>query len=390
MFLLRFFRFLTGYVIFEGKGGFPERFLNLCALNSINVWDAKCISGTFSAKTNISCYKKIRPCAKRSGIRFRAVRKYGLPFLIKPYAQRKGLLAGAVLSLIIISLLSSCIWTIEVTGNEKYTRQQIVQIARQYGITTGTFRNSVDAKAVRENIKSSVDGINWFSVNVDNTAVTLEVLENTGSNEILDLTTPCNITSTTDGELIKLEVYTGQAALKTGNAVTVGDLLISGVVERADGSSDFVHARGNAVVRTKKEISQTVSFSQKRYKLQTDGKDYILSLFSLKIPLTVPNDSDVSRTESSYLKYENRILPAGMITTDRFSYLSENVTITKQQATLLCEYAVFTKEAIIMKNSQTESKNFKITETNNGITARISYINHEKSGIENYFIVDTD
>lgn len=388
MFLLRFFRFLTGYIEFEGKGGFPERFLNLCALNGLNVWDARCIGNTFSAKTNISCYKKIRPCAKRSGISFRATKKHGLPFLIKPYIQRKGLLAGAVLSLILISVLSSCVWTIEVTGNEKFTQSQILQIAHQYGIKQGSFRNNIDAKAIRESIKSSVDGINWFSVNIDNTAVTLEVLESTGSNNILDLTTPCNIVSSVDGELLKLEVYTGQAALKTGNAVTAGDLLISGVVERADGSSDFVHARGNAVVRTKKEISRSVNFNGECCKPEPIGKDYILSLFHLKIPLSLPQDGDVFRIENSYLEYNGRILPCGVITTDYFQLTSENLTLSKQQAVLLCEYSLFTEESQLMLNSENESKSFEMSEGDNGITAAISYINHEKCGIENYFIVE--
>lgn len=31
MYLMRFFRWLLGWVSFEAEGGFPERLLNLCA-----------------------------------------------------------------------------------------------------------------------------------------------------------------------------------------------------------------------------------------------------------------------------------------------------------------------------------------------------------------------
>lgn len=390
MFLLRFFRFLTGFVVFEGKGGFPERFLNLCSLNGINVWDAHSSSGTFTAKTNISCYKKIRPCAKRSGMKLKAIRKCGLPFLIMPYKKRKGLLVGAVLSAIIVSVLSSCIWTVNVTGNEKYTDGQIIAIAEAYGVRPGAFRSRIDAKAVRESIKANTDSINWFSVNIDNTAVTLEVLENSGNNEILDLAKPCNYVSTVDGELIKLEVYTGQAALTVGNAVTAGELLISGVVERADGSSDFVHARGNAVIRTKKEVTESIHFSEKCSRPDNMNKRYSLYLFSLKIPLAPSEENDITRTESAMMQYNFISLPLGVITHKSFSLNETDMTLNKAQATLLCEQSLFCKEREIMKNALTESKRIKITYSENSVTSTASYINHEKSGIEYYFDVEGD
>lgn len=388
MFLLRFFRFLTGFIVFEGKGGFPERFLNLCSLNGINVWDARSSSGTFTAKTNISCYKKIRPCAKRSGMKLKAVKKCGLPFLIKPYTKRKGLLVGAVLSIIIVSVLSSCIWTINITGNEKYTDEQIISLAEKYGVKPGVFRSNIDAKAIRENIKATVDSINWFSVNIDKTSVSLEVLESSGNNEILDLTTPCNYVSTVDGELLKLEVYTGQAALTVGNAVTAGDLLISGVVERADGSSDFVHARGNAVVRTKKEITETIQFTGKCGKLNNMNIRYSLYLFSLQIPFAPLTESDICRTQSAMMQYNSTTLPLGIITDRTFCIDETEITFNKSQATLLCEESVFCKEREIMKNSETETKQIKLTYSEKGVTSQVNYINHEKSGIEYYFAVE--
>lgn len=321
-------------------------------------------------------------------MKLKAVKKCGLPFLIKPYTKRKGLLVGAVLSIIIVSVLSSCIWTINITGNEKYTDEQIISLAEKYGVKPGVFRSNIDAKAIRENIKATVDSINWFSVNIDKTSVSLEVLESSGNNEILDLTTPCNYVSTVDGELLKLEVYTGQAALTVGNAVTAGDLLISGVVERADGSSDFVHARGNAVVRTKKEITETIQFTGKCGKLNNMNIRYSLYLFSLQIPFAPLTESDICRTQSAMMQYNSTTLPLGIITDRTFCIDETEITFNKSQATLLCEESVFCKEREIMKNSETETKQIKLTYSEKGVTSQVNYINHEKSGIEYYFAVE--
>ena len=55
MFLIRLFRFLTGYIVFSGNGGFPERFINLCSLNGISLWDTKCSAGKYSGSGAASC-----------------------------------------------------------------------------------------------------------------------------------------------------------------------------------------------------------------------------------------------------------------------------------------------------------------------------------------------
>ena len=41
MLFVNFVRFILGYICFTATGGFPERFLNLCRLNKIILWDLK-------------------------------------------------------------------------------------------------------------------------------------------------------------------------------------------------------------------------------------------------------------------------------------------------------------------------------------------------------------
>lgn len=387
MFLLRFFRFLTGYVIFTATGGFPERFINLCSLNNINLWDTKVSNGVLTSKTTVSCYKKIRKCAKKSGMKLKAQEKHGFPFIIKPYLKRKGLFAGAIVSTILIIILSSCVWTVTIEGNEKLTDRQITDILESYNVKIGSFKNNIDILAVREDIKTKFDTINWFTVNIDGTAVSVKVLESKGNSKILDLTTPCNIVSSTDGELIRLEVYTGEPALTIGNAVTKGDLLISGVIEKSDGSSDFVHARGNAVVRTKKEIKSIIPYSLKCEKITQIKKRYTLSVFSLNIPLGKEKKSSLNRLSESMLSYNGLSLPLGIITNVNAELNETEIKLNNNQAFLLCEYSIFSQEKELMNNAENEKKTVTIVQ-NDTISISICYINHEKCGIENYFIVE--
>lgn len=384
MFLIRLIRYFRGYIIFTCQGGFPERFINLCSLNGINLWDVKSSNGTLSAKTTIKCYKNIRPCVRKSGMKIKINNKKGFPFFIKPYTKRKGLAVGMIISAVLLAMLSSCIWTVDVTGNENFTKEQILTIAENYGIYPGAFRKNIDAKEIKTAIKSDIYGISWFSVNINGGNVSLEVTESTGSNEIIDFSDPCNIVSGIDGELLKLEAHYGAPAVKPGNAVTKGDLLISGVIEKDDGSSSFVHARGTAIIRTNKNISVSIPYNTDIGKINNIKKIYTISIFGINIPAGIIKPSDIQINRQKMLKFRDTTLPVGIIKSDCISLSQATSVFSKNQASLLAYYSVFSEEMNIMQNAETEKKTVNINNDNNAVFVSIDYINHESTGIENY------
>ncbi|MCD7827059.1 MAG: sporulation protein YqfD [Clostridiales bacterium] len=388
MFLIRLFRYIFGYIIFEGKAGFPERFINLCSQTGVNIWDVKCVSGSLTAKTDIKSYKKIRPCVRKSGMKVKIKKKCGVPFLIKPYLQRKGIFAGAALSVIFLSLLLSTVWSIEVTGNEKFTDEQIISIAEEYGIYPGAFRNSIDIQYVKAQIKANVDGISWFSVNIDGGKVSLEVSETEGDNTIYDKDTPCNLISGVDGEVLKIEAYVGEPAVKPGDAVVKGDLLISGVKEKADGTPYFVHAMGTAVIRTYRTIEYSVPLTIKAMKIEKTKNYPSLYIFGLTTPAPSIDEYGIKRAERKMLSFRGTSLPIGIVS-HKYSFISEcSVTLSLQQAGLLCSYLLFCEEKEIMKNSEFESKIVQIVKNETSVDISFSLVNHENTAIEQYFQVE--
>ena len=384
MFLIRLIRFLSGYVTFTCRNGFPERFINLCSLNGISLWDVRNTGGILTAKTSVKCYKNIRPCVKKSGMKIKIKNKTGFPFFIKPYLDRKGIFVGLLASTALIIILCSCVWTINVSGNENFTENQIIKIAESYGIYPGAFRNNIDAKKIKTDIKSDIPGISWFSVNINGGNISLEVTESKGSKKIIDLETPCNIVSEIDGEILQIVAHAGTPATKTGNAVTKGDLLISGIIEKPDGSSEFIHARGSAVIRTNKNISVNIPHNTVIKKVSGIKKTYTLKIFGLSIPLGFQNASDISFSRNKMLGFRGTTLPVGIATTNNISLIQNPSELTENKALLLAFYSAFSKETELMKNSETEKKTVKVDKSNNSANVCIDYINHETTGIENY------
>ena len=89
--MLKILRWLRGYVTFEAKGPFPERFLNLTLRADILLWDPVGEKGRLRAKTSLSDYRSLHPLAKRSGVRLHAKKRMGLPFIIHKNKKRTGL-----------------------------------------------------------------------------------------------------------------------------------------------------------------------------------------------------------------------------------------------------------------------------------------------------------
>ena len=94
MLIIKLIRFFTGYVSFSAHGGFCERFVNLCTLNRIPLWNMKRQSDTLFADTTVRGYKSIRQSAHRSGVKLKIVKKHGLPFLMEHNRRRRGILIG--------------------------------------------------------------------------------------------------------------------------------------------------------------------------------------------------------------------------------------------------------------------------------------------------------
>lgn len=285
MLVLRFFRFLFGYVEFTASGGFAERFLNLCRINKINLWNLKSKNSVITACTDSSGYKKIRFAAKKSGMRVRIKQKHGLPFFLNRHSHRTGIIIGVCFGFALICILSTRIWSIDVTGNVRVPAEKITAVFEDLGVHKGVSGRGVDIKAVEIEALRRLPEISWLNINIEGSAArievreTVEIKENDGNDE------PSDIVAARDGQIVILRPFNGTQEQKIGNPVLKGDLLISGIEENKDLTVSFCRARGYVVARTER----TVTASQKsRFdaSVTVDRKtSYIFDFLFFSIPL---------------------------------------------------------------------------------------------------------
>jgi len=313
MIFVKIFRFLCGYIIFCGDGGFPERFINLCAASGISLWDIESRDGKIFGKTNIKGYKKIRTPAKKSSTKIRIKSKVGLPFFIRKNRNRKFLLIGLVLSVVAISLLSNTVWSIKVVGNNKVHEEEIISVLSDLGLNIGVKVSKLDRKDISKKARDKINSLAWVSVNIEGCTATVEVKEKFETEKAGDTSTkPSNVVALRNGELFYIETYQGTRVQEIGSGVIKGDVIISGIVEYKT-NSNFYHADGYVEAKTQHNI--TVDTKPDGFRYNKTQNSYKLIILGLEIPVTPfvkENKNSHSFTSRSFLKIGDTTLPFGI------------------------------------------------------------------------------
>ena len=333
MLFVNFVRFVLGYIRFTAKGGFPERFLNLCRLNKIILWDLKNKNGIISACTDRTGYKKIRSVARKSGMKVRMKKKHGLPFFLNSHKRRVGIIVGILLSAALLIVLSTKIWSIDVIGNVNVPSEEITKVFEELGVREGASGSKIDISSVEFLALRRLKGLSWLNINISGSHALIEVRESVESPEFSDDNSPSDIVASRDGIITIIRPFNGTAEQKIGDIVVAGDLLISGIEENGDKTVSFCKADGYVVARTNRsmEFSQPETVTVGR--AAGTRKRFILNFLSFDIPLGVINEN--SYREKSEIIINGVTLPFGITECTEEIYEETKTTLSAEQRNML-------------------------------------------------------
>lgn len=289
MFLLRLWNYCRGYVIIIVEGYFTEKFLNICARRQILLWDVSVQKEhLLTMRMGIKGFKQIRPIARKSKCKVRLLNKVGMPFIINRYRKRKLFFAGALIFVGLIIFLSSFIWSIEITGNNKLETGALESQLAQLGIKTGALKFSINTDDAVNRMMLGSDDISWISIVVKGTKVNVELRERIPVPQIIPDDIPCDVVANRDGVIKSVIAKGGKEAVVEGDTVAEGQVLISGKVTFENKKDEYllVHAMGTVTARTWYQEEVPVRLIEIE-RLQTGRmiKDHSLVLFSSKVDL---------------------------------------------------------------------------------------------------------
>lgn len=289
MFLLTLIRYLRGYVWFEARGGFVERFLNLAARARIPIWSGRKLGEVYTGCVPAGSYRKLRVHARKSGVKLRITDKKGAPFYRIKYRKRTGLLVGVLLFAGFVATMSQFIWRIEISGNQKVQDTAILQALDALDIAPGTLRSSIQVRSCESRLVLMLPDLSWAALNIDGSSLRVEVSESTLPPIMVDPTSPCNIIAKEAGQILSMHVFDGQAVVQQGDTVLPGDLIVSGILQDQRGQSRFRHASAKILARVEQELVVEVPLQQTEF-IETGKvrKRGYLGVFGADLPLFLP------------------------------------------------------------------------------------------------------
>lgn len=225
----RLVSFFTGYIQLIVRGACLEKFLNLLTSSGLYLWDVKRL-GTEVVELKIRAhgFSRIRGIVHKTHTTVKIYRKKGWPFIRRKLARRKIFWIGAVTLIVFLVYLSSFIFIIRVDGFENTERQQLLADLSRLGLKVGVSRREVLQKKslIEREVMIHTPGAVWLGITVRGVVAEVKVVKRKKAPAPLNF---CDIVAAKDGVITKMVVVRGVPAVKEGDTVARGDLLISGV-----------------------------------------------------------------------------------------------------------------------------------------------------------------
>lgn len=262
--------FFGGCVRLHICGGFSSRFFNLCAGHGIVLWDIRPAHPGYEACIGLKDFFRIRPLARKCRTRVRIVQRRGLPFFLYRNRKRKLFAAGFFCCLFLVLFLSRFVWRVDTVGNVSVARPTLLSWLAEQEAGYGAKKSGIDCKALAAKLREEFPVFTWVSVGLTGTSLTVSVKENDApqkaKSEEDSQAAPTDLVADCDGRIVSVITRQGTPAVKVGDEVKAGDLLVSGTLIITDDSGETVsaqycHADADIYIETVQNYEDAVPYA---------------------------------------------------------------------------------------------------------------------------------
>ena len=254
----------------------PASLMDKISAERIDICDAKYVDAmTIQIRCNRSDFSEVKRIALRYGGDISAIHLTGMWSLYETLKVRKLLVVGVFVLLSLLLILPSRVLFIDVTGNNEIPAKLILEAAENCGIHFGTSRNVIRSESVKTALLSQIPQLQWVGITTSGCTATISIKEKAPVEKVRRYETG-NIIAARDGVITDLTVTRGTSVCKEGEAVTSGQMLISGYTDCGN-MIKAVSPEGEVFAYTNREytvvtpdchtVRTNVSKQQKKYSL---------------------------------------------------------------------------------------------------------------------------
>ncbi len=359
--MLWLYRYIKGYLLIKISGANAYELINKSSFSKTPIFCCRYVKGEVLGYITVENFKFLRKNKRGVKCKIKILKKYGLPFIIARYKNRYGILLGLIIFFVFLQFMSGFIWNIDVVGNKKITDNEILTVCNQMGICEGTKKSKINTIYSAQQLLLENENLAWCSLNIENCNLTVNVTEIKKKNEEKKFS---NLIATDDGIVEKIDVTSGNVLVKVGQEVKEGDILVSGIIEKAD-ETLFLASKGQIFVKQTKEFEYKEKYTQEKTVLK--GKDINvknINIFGIRIPISLKNTSKCKQIniEEKALKILGKKLPLSIVNTKYKLQEKENVDFSEikllEKIDIKCQEDIKKLDAVsvVENNSSSISK----------------------------------
>ena len=332
----------------------------------------------FYAEASAADEKRLSALAAEYGVTLEILRRRGLRYPLLPYRRRCGILAGLLCGGLLLYLCNATVREIRITGNAQVSEAELREALAALGVREGVPFRSLRYAWLEQRMCLAVSDIEWITLRKEGGRLIVDLTEERKAPPVNTGRTPCNYVAAVPAEITAMDVQNGFAAVKIGDTVRPGDLLISGVQTDAFGVSKWCRAAGSVTGRYPAVFTQEQPFVAELPVRSETRTQTVFELLGKEFPLSpvMPPDAPFTRcdTERTPLTLFGRALPCAVI---HRCYTVQETAVTvfsEAEARAVLEESAARFEHNFHANDIIISRDAEYRRTDLGILLKINYV----------------
>lgn len=378
----------------EGFG--LDKLLNKCIKDRIRIRGVAFIN-ELELTLSISSrdLKKLKKLAKNT-YRITVLGDGGYGYHIKRLGKKKITILGVLLFAALLFYQSLFIVEIRVNGYEAIGERDLRESLAEAGLYEGC-RKDIDINEVKIHLYEEYDTISWVGIHFDGNLAEVSIAE--GAKPVtpkVEEKTPCDIVADKAGYISRVIPTEGVRAVKDGEYVKKGDVLITGIVplnnvaygtDSEDETETYVHAAGTVEAK----IPERIHFFAERYERRKEKTGKRIWGFSV-------NDYNLAKKRNHYevstVKTKNLLnivkpfrLKIDMVCVEEVHVKEREVKNTELKKAVNAKIRQYAKENLPQK-AQILNKSLNFSREKNIINIGVTLETLQTIGVEEEIAVD--
>ncbi|MBQ8108128.1 MAG: sporulation protein YqfD, partial [Ruminococcus sp.] len=331
--------------------------------------------------------KRFEASCTREGFEFTITERSAALRVVDFIKKRPGLIAGAVISVLLWSYYSDVVLSIEVQTDNEQLRRNVMDSLKAQGVVPGTYIPDIDFPVVERQVRRQAEGISWAGISRQGSVISVDIMEEITAPKGLGQGMPCDLVSAEDGVIEKLEILDGQVIKGVGCGVVKGDTIVSGTIvtkksrwengkEEVTATTRYTRSVGKVYGRFRRVMEFYEPFEQTQKVFTGEEEDMgWIEFFSAQIPVfgQVPEGSFTAEESLSSPTVMGLTMPFGIRRLHLEGYEHHKVTITEDQAKEKAELAAYRYEQNFLGEYDLIDRRAQMSAEDKGVRLRVVY-----------------